>query len=65
MNLSKRDQGKQFVAPSGRRVEFVAQPSEDRYVFVYVDDRDDGLALSQEGLWILDRVGARHLMESV
>jgi hypothetical protein len=65
MNLSKRDQGKQFVAPSGRRVEFVAQQSDDRYVFVYVDDRDDGLALSQDGLRILERVGTRHVTELV
>jgi hypothetical protein len=55
MTLGKRDIRRRFVAPSGREVELVAAYT-DRFMFVYVDDRQDGLALSREGLKILERV---------
>ncbi|MEI7296632.1 hypothetical protein WCQ02_31200 [Paraburkholderia tropica] len=55
MNLEKRDVGKRFLAPSGRQVELVSVLA-DRFMFVYVDDDEDGLALSREGLKILERV---------
>ena len=54
MNLGKRDIGRRFVAPSGRHVELVGAFT-DRFMFVYVDDREEGLALSLEGLKILER----------
>ncbi|MFP3733106.1 hypothetical protein SB690_20310, partial [Bacillus sp. SIMBA_006] len=55
MNLGKRDIGRRFIAPSGREVELVGVMS-TRFMFVYVDDREDGLVLSLEGLKILERV---------
>lgn len=53
MNLGKRDVGRQFIAPSGRRIEFEGVHG-DRFMFVYVDDRQEGLAFSGEGLRILE-----------
>ena len=54
MNLRNRDAGKVFVAPSGRRVEFIAE-SRGAYLFQYLDDPSDGLALSADGLRILEK----------
>lgn len=54
MNLRKCDAGKVFIAPSGRRVSFVIEQN-GIYMFVYEDDLSDGLALSREGLRILER----------
>jgi hypothetical protein len=57
MNLGKRDVGRQFIAPSGRRIEFEGVHG-NRFMFVYVDDREEGLALSGEGLRILEQAPA-------
>jgi hypothetical protein len=54
MNLRKCDAGKVFIAPSGRRVSFVIEHS-GVFMFVYEDDLSDGLALSRDGLRILER----------
>ncbi|MDR6381800.1 hypothetical protein [Paraburkholderia caribensis] len=54
MNLTKRDEGKVFVAPSRRRIVFEHERG-GRYLFVYEDDPSEGLALSLDGLKILER----------
>jgi hypothetical protein len=54
MNLRKKDAGKVFVAPSGRRVGFIGEKS-GAFLFRYLDDPSDGLALSAESLRILDK----------
>jgi hypothetical protein len=54
MNLSERDAGKRFVAPSGREVEFIGKQGQ-QFLFVYVDDPCDGLALSDKNLFLLER----------
>ncbi|APR40005.1 hypothetical protein [Paraburkholderia sp. SOS3] len=57
MKLKQGDKGTVFVAPSQRRVVFDHE-HRGRYVFIYEDDPDDGLALSAEGLKILERAPA-------
>jgi hypothetical protein len=54
MKLCKRDEGKAFIAPSGRLVWFV-QERNGSFIFTYDDDPLDGLSLSFEGLRILER----------
>jgi len=54
MNLRKCDAGKVFIAPSGRLVSFEAEKG-GVYMFTYLDDPTDGLALSFDGLRILER----------
>lgn len=54
MNLRKGDAGKAYMTPSGRRAVFVKE-QDGAYMFVYEDDPTDGLALSREGLRILER----------
>ncbi len=54
MNLRKQDAGKVFVAPAGRRVGFIGEKS-GAFLFRYLDDPSDGLALSAESLRILDK----------
>jgi hypothetical protein len=54
MNLKRGGKGVVFVAPSRRRVVFDRE-ADGQYVFVYEDDPSEGLALSEEGLKILER----------
>jgi hypothetical protein len=54
MNLRATDKGKEFAAPSGRRVKYIGERG-GSYFFVYVDDTSDGLALTSGGLRILDK----------
>jgi len=58
MTLSARDVGKRFVAPSGREVRFVGKQGQ-QFLFVYVDDPCDGLALSEKNLFLLERLKKR------
>lgn len=53
MNLGSKDVGKRFIAPSGREVEYVGERG-DRFVFAYVNEPGECLALSADGLRILD-----------
>jgi hypothetical protein len=57
MNLRKGDAGKVFMTPSGRRAVYVKEHG-GVYMFAYEDDPTDGLALSPEGLRILERAPA-------
>jgi hypothetical protein len=55
MNLRKCDAGKVFIAPSGRTVTFLKEV-DGSFLFAYEDDPLDGLALSKDGLMILDEL---------
>lgn len=62
--LGKRDAGTQFIAPSGRHVEFVVK-RDGTFLFAYLDDPTDGLALSLEGLRLLEPAKASAALEHV